>query len=341
MWIRRDFAGGEYGEFFVAELTLRHRVLGPVKLGGSDVQARRCGLTEHTGIRAHAHRDTLGTEDLGQGLRGRQVRECREQAPFRFRHAGTLPNERCFYNAHFTQGWSPEAPVLSIRQLCRSFREGGRIHRVLEGLDADIGAGERVAVMGRSGSGKSTLLNLISGIDRADSGAVRIGELEVSALGEPERTLFRRAHIGFVYQFFNLIPTLDVAENVRLVLELNGVRGRAARERSVAALSDVGLRARAHSAIDALSGGEQQRVAIARALVHAPKLLLADEPTGNLDDATAGEVLPVLLRLIRERGTTLVIVTHDEALTGTADRVLELREGRLHPRSEPHRPSAP
>ncbi|HEY1875591.1 MAG TPA: ABC transporter ATP-binding protein [Steroidobacteraceae bacterium] len=223
--------------------------------------------------------------------------------------------------------------MLTIRQLCRNFREGGRIHRVLDGLDAQIASGERVAVMGRSGSGKSTLLNLISGIDRADSGTVHIDGLEVTTLGEPARTLFRRAHIGFVYQFFNLIPTLDVAENVRLVLELNGVRGRAARERSVAALADVGLGARAHSAIDALSGGEQQRVAIARALVHAPKLLLADEPTGNLDDATAQELLPALLGLTRARGTTLVMVTHDEALAAAADRVLELREGRLHQRS--------
>jgi putative ABC transport system ATP-binding protein len=222
--------------------------------------------------------------------------------------------------------------MLSIRRLCRSFREGERVHRVLEALDAQVGSGERVAVMGRSGSGKSTLLNLISGIDYADSGSIHVDGLEVTGLGEPERTRFRRAHIGFVYQFFNLIPTLDVAENVRLVLELNGVRGRAARERSLAALADVGLRARAHSAIDTLSGGEQQRVAIARALVHTPKLLLADEPTGNLDDATAQELLPALLGLTRARGTTLVMVTHDEALAAAADRVLELREGRLHPR---------
>ena len=205
--------------------------------------------------------------------------------------------------------------MLSIRQLCRNFREGERIHRVLDRLDAEISSGERVAVMGRSGSGKSTLLNLISGIDRADSGTVQVDGLELTALGEPARTLFRRAHIGFVYQFFNLIPTLDVAENVRLVLELNGVRGRAARERSLAALEDVGQRA--------------------RALVHAPQLLLADEPTGNLDDATAQEVLPSLLALTRARGTTLVLVTHDEALAAAADRVLELREGRLHQRCTP------
>jgi putative ABC transport system ATP-binding protein len=230
--------------------------------------------------------------------------------------------------------------VLSIRQLCRSFREGERIHRVLDGLEAEIRSGERVAVMGRSGSGKSTLLNLISGIDRPDSGVIRVDACEVTALGEPARTLFRRARVGFVYQFFNLIPTLDVAENVRLVLELNGVHGRAARERSLAALDDVGLRARAHSAVDALSGGEQQRVAIARALVHAPTLLLADEPTGNLDAVTAREVLPALFALTRARGTTLVMVTHDEALAAAADRVLELRDGRLHERATVATPAA-
>jgi len=220
--------------------------------------------------------------------------------------------------------------VLDIRQLSRSFREGERVHRVLDGLSAHVAAGETLAIMGRSGSGKSTLLNLISGIDRADAGTVHIDGREVTALGEPERTLFRRAHIGFVYQFFNLIPTLDVAENVRLVLELNGVRGAAARTRSLAALTSVGLAARAASAVDALSGGEQQRVAIARALVHEPALLLADEPTGNLDEESAREVLAALLALSRARGATLVIVTHDAGLAGRADRVLELREGRLH-----------
>ena len=222
--------------------------------------------------------------------------------------------------------------MLRIRQLSRSFREGARVHRVLERLEAQVRSGERVAIMGRSGSGKSTLLNLISGIDRADSGTVEVDGVEVTGLGEPARTLFRRAHVGFVYQFFNLIPTLDVAENVRLVLELNGVRGTSARSRSLAALAGVGLATRAHSAVDQLSGGEQQRVAIARALVHEPQLLLADEPTGNLDDETAREVLPVLLSLTRARGATLVMVTHDEALAATADRVLELREGRLHER---------
>src|SRR5580700_5198264 len=184
--------------------------------------------------------------------------------------------------------------------------------------------------MGRSGSGKSTLLNLISGIDRPDSGSVHVDGLEVSALGEPARTLFRRTHVGFVYQFFNLIPTLDVAENVRLVLELNGLRGHAARTRSVA-----GLAARGRSAVTELSGGEQQRVAIGRALVHRPKLLLADEPTGNLDAETAQEVMPLLLSLTRAGGATLVMVTHDALLARRSDRVLELRDGRLHEQGVP------
>lgn len=200
---------------------------------------------------------------------------------------------------------------------------------MLDHAEADLANGEVVAVIGRSGSGKSTLLNLISGIDRPDSGSVEIDGVEVTSLAEPRLTLFRRKHIGFVYQFFNLVPTLDVEENVRLVLELNGVRGVQARERSASILREVGLGDRARSAVDQLSGGEQQRVAIARALVHEPQLLLADEPTGNLDEETARQVLPVLLSLARQRGATLLIVTHDAALARTADRVLELRDGRL------------
>lgn len=212
------------------------------------------------------------------------------------------------------------------------------MHRVLDQADAEFRNAEVAAVMGRSGSGKSTLLNLISGIDRPDSGSVRLGEVDVTALAEPGRTLFRRRHIGFVYQFFNLIPTLDVEENVRLVLELNGIRGAEARRRSAEMLVEVGLGDRLRSAVDKLSGGEQQRVAIARALVHRPAVLLADEPTGNLDEETAAQVLPVLLSLARLRGAALLIVTHDSALARMADRVLELREGRLQEVSglQPH-----
>src|SRR5690348_12620395 len=167
--------------------------------------------------------------------------------------------------------------MLRITDLCRSFREGDRVHHVLEGAGAQFADAEVAAIIGRSGSGKSTLLNLVSGIDRPDRGSVELDGVDVTSLPEPGLTLFRRKHIGFVYQFFNLVPTLDVEENVRLVLELNGVRGTVARERSAAVLRDVGLGDRARSAVDTLSGGEQQRVAIARALVHEPALLLADE----------------------------------------------------------------
>jgi len=223
-----------------------------------------------------------------------------------------------------------EGTVLSIRHLSKSFREGERVHQVLAGAEATIGRGEIVAITGRSGSGKSTLLNLVSGIDIPDEGSVALDGTEVTALAEPARTRFRRAHVGFIYQFFNLIPTLNVLENVRLVLELNGVRGTPARERTLAALESVGLRGRAGSAVDQLSGGEQQRVAIARAVVHRPALLLADEPTGNLDEATAREVVPALLAHARAGGATLLIVTHDAALARQAGRVLELRGGLLH-----------
>jgi putative ABC transport system ATP-binding protein len=221
--------------------------------------------------------------------------------------------------------------VLRIRDLSRSFREGQRVRRVLDHAEADIAAGEMVAIIGRSGSGKSTLLNLVSGIDHVDGGAIEFGGRIVSTLAEPERTLFRRRHVGFVYQLFNLLPTLDVEENVRLVLEVNGITGAAARRRSEALLHDVGLSDRLHSAVDVLSGGEQQRVAIARALVHEPALLLADEPTGNLDAETARDIVPLLRSLVGRSATTLLLATHDRSLARDADRILELTDGRLVP----------
>ena len=225
--------------------------------------------------------------------------------------------------------------MLAIRGLSRSFHEGARQHRVLDQLDADIARGETVAIMGRSGSGKSTLLNLVCGIDRPDSGTIDIDGERITALAERQRTLFRRRHLGFVYQFFNLIPTLDAEENVRLALELNGIRGAAARTRSRAMLAQVGLGDRAHSAPETLSGGEQQRVAIARALVHEPRLVLADEPTGNLDDESAENVMNLLQGLVTTRGATLLLATHARSVAGRADRVLELAEGRLRPACAP------
>lgn len=216
-----------------------------------------------------------------------------------------------------------------LREVCRSFGAGPRARRVLDHASARIAPGSQVAIIGKSGSGKSTLLNIISGIDHADAGGIEFGGCDLTAMGEPRRTLFRRRRIGFVYQFFNLLPTLDVEENVRLALELCGVRGREARRRSAAMLEQVGLGELLRSPVDVLSGGEQQRVALARALVHEPDLLLADEPTGNLDEATAAQVAPLLRRLARERGATLLMVTHDRALAGSLDRCLTLHDGQL------------
>ena len=220
-------------------------------------------------------------------------------------------------------------PHVRIRNLSRSYREGDRQRAVLRGLDADFGRGVTAALRGRSGSGKSTLLNLVSGIDTPDDGEVIIDGVTITAMSERDRTLFRRRHIGFVYQAFNLVPVLSAADNVRLVLELNGVRGRAAGARVTELLAAVGLESRARSYPDTLSGGEQQRVAIARALAHRPSLLLADEPTGNLDDATAEAVLRLLLGLVREGGGSMIVATHSAAVASVCDVVLELRDGLL------------
>lgn len=218
---------------------------------------------------------------------------------------------------------------IELRSLRRSFREGERVHVVLDGIDADFRRGEIVALRGRSGSGKSTLLNLIAGIDVPDAGDVSVAGVRLTALGERERTLFRRRHIGFVYQSFNLVPTLIVADNVRLVLELNGVPRKEASSRIGELLEAVGLADRADSYPDVLSGGEQQRVAIARALCHRPSVLLADEPTGNLDDRTAGSVLELLEGLVRDTGGTMIMATHSNAIAATCDRTLEIHNGRL------------
>jgi putative ABC transport system ATP-binding protein len=219
--------------------------------------------------------------------------------------------------------------VLTLDCVSRSFGAGEHRRCVLDRVSISIAAASETVIIGRSGSGKSTLLNLISGIDRPTSGTVTFDGLELSAMREPERTLFRRRRVGFVYQFFNLLPTLDVEENVRLVLSLDGVGAAQARRRSRALLERVGLGDRLHAPVDVLSGGEQQRVALARALVHEPALLLADEPTGNLDEITAAQIAPLLRELARERGATVVLVTHDRQLAAGADRCLTLREGTL------------
>jgi putative ABC transport system ATP-binding protein len=216
-----------------------------------------------------------------------------------------------------------------LRNLSRSFTEGERQHKVLIDASADFLKGQSVAIRGRSGSGKSTLLNLISGIDAPDSGQVEVAGLNITKMSERDRTLFRRKHIGFVYQSFNLLPTLSVADNIRLVLELNGVPYSETADRIDELLRAVDLAERAESYPDVLSGGEQQRVAIARALCHRPSLLLADEPTGNLDEQNAERVLLLLDTLVRKTGGTMIVATHSATIASYCDQVMELHDGKL------------
>jgi len=218
---------------------------------------------------------------------------------------------------------------IRLESLSKSFQEGTHTRVVLRDANAVFARGESVAIQGSSGSGKSTLLNVISGIDRADSGAVWLDGRNLTALDERQRTLFRRQNIGFVFQFFNLIPTLTVWENVVLPLELKGATAEETRRGTGATLDAVGLLDRRDTFPDRLSGGEQQRVVIARALVHDPLLVLADEPTGNLDEETGRQVMALLDQLTRQAGKNLILVTHSAKAAASADRVLYLRDGRL------------
>jgi putative ABC transport system ATP-binding protein len=231
--------------------------------------------------------------------------------------------------------------VLELQHVSKSYREARARRVVLDDVSLAIPRGEFVAVMGRSGTGKSTLLNLISGIDVADSGTILLDDTDISALGERDRTLKRRHAVGFVFQFFNLIPTLSVAENLMLPLELIGSPADAARERVANMLQRVDLATRAESFPDRLSGGEQQRVAVARALVHEPDLVLADEPTGNLDAETGRSVLALLCDMSRDAGKTLIIVTHSEEVAARAGRVLRIEDGRVHDASRDAPPVSP
>jgi putative ABC transport system ATP-binding protein len=220
-------------------------------------------------------------------------------------------------------------PAVELRQVSKSYREGDVERVVLRDVSLTVAAGEIVVLLGRSGSGKSSLLNLIAGIDAPTSGTVRVDGTDLTALDEQARTRFRRRHIGFVFQFFNLIPLLTVEENVLLPLDLNHRADAAGVARVRALLDRVGLGGRGDSFPDRLSGGEQQRVAVARALIHEPALVLADEPTGNLDAETAAGVLDLLDTLAREAGRTVVMVTHSREVIGVADRILSIHRGRL------------
>jgi ABC-type lipoprotein export system ATPase subunit len=221
------------------------------------------------------------------------------------------------------------AVILRARGLAKAFDEGGRRRVVLDGADLELVQGEQVAVLGASGSGKSTLLHLLGGIDDPDAGTVEVEGRDLFALSDAERTRVRRRRIGFVFQFFHLLPTLNVRDNVALPLELEGLPRAAARERAGEALTWVGLGDRGDGSPDRLSGGEQQRVALARALVTRPALILADEPTGNLDPERADGVLELLSRQARERSAALVMVTHSQQAARGVDRVLRLKGGRL------------
>jgi putative ABC transport system ATP-binding protein len=227
-----------------------------------------------------------------------------------------------------SNGSQPQ-PIVQIRGLSKAYEEGGTLRPVLDGVDLEIEPGELFVLLGKSGSGKSTLLNLMSGIDHPDGGQIIVGGADITAFNERQQTLFRRDHIGIIFQFFNLIPTLTVLENVTLPDELRGMSRRDGEHLGRRLLERVGLADRADTFPDKLSGGEQQRVAIARALAHEPMLVLADEPTGNLDEDTGRSVLALLLELTRDAGKTLVMATHNPDIVPLADRVCRIHEGKL------------
>ncbi len=219
--------------------------------------------------------------------------------------------------------------LIEVHELCKGYATGELRTEVLQGIELEVAAGEFVTLYGPSGSGKTTLLNIMAGVDAADSGSVQEDGLEVTAADERQLTTYRRDRVGYIFQFYNLIPTLTAHENVSLALELRGDRDAG---RSQKALDEVGLGDKGHRFPAQLSGGEQQRVAIARALVKEPQLVAGDEPTGNLDAHTSADIIELLHRLNQERGLTIVLATHDPELAGRGARVMELRDGLLHER---------
>jgi len=223
----------------------------------------------------------------------------------------------------------PASPLIRIRGLSKGYRRGGHVIPVLLDLDMDVVAGEFVALMGPSGSGKSTLLNLIAGIDKPSAGTIEIGGVDIADLSEGELADWRAANVGFVFQFYNLLPVLSAQDNVELPLLLTGLSSRQRTERARLVIGLVGLADRADHYPNELSGGQQQRVAIARALVSDPLLIVADEPTGDLDRVTGEEILGLLERLVVEMGKTIVMVTHDPKAAAHARRLVHLEKGVL------------
>ena len=221
------------------------------------------------------------------------------------------------------------APLIRIRHLAKAYRRGDQEIPVLSAIDLDVMPGEFVALMGPSGSGKSTLLNLIAGIDQPSAGTIEIGGVDIATLSEGQLADWRAANVGFIFQFYNLIPVLNAFENVELPLLLSDLSPRQRRERVAQVLELVGLSDRADHQPNELSGGQQQRVAIARALVTDPTLIVADEPTGDLDRVTGAEVLSLLDQLVKELGKTIVMVTHDPKAAARAGRMVHLEKGVL------------
>ncbi|MGA8655033.1 MAG: ABC transporter ATP-binding protein [Chthoniobacterales bacterium] len=219
--------------------------------------------------------------------------------------------------------------MIELKQVTRRYRQGENVVLALDRVDLHIDRFDIVAITGESGSGKSTLLHLLGGLDRPDEGEILVDSLALGAASERELTKYRRTKLGIIFQFFNLLPTLNVLENVCLPLELQGMSQRSAKIRAEELLELVGLQHRAKHFVHQLSGGEMQRTAIARAIIHRPKLVLADEPTGNLDGENAGQVLAVFEQIARERLTTLVIVTHSLEVAGVARRIVRLQSGRV------------
>ena len=219
--------------------------------------------------------------------------------------------------------------LVAVRNLCKSYRRGNQVIPVLENITLDIAAGEFLALMGPSGSGKSTLLNLLAGIDKADSGTIHIGGIDITSLTDAELASWRSLHVGFIFQFYNLIPVLNAFENVELPLLLTGLSRKERFAHVTTALSLVGLADRLDHNPSQLSGGQQQRVAIARAIVTDPSILVADEPTGDLDRVSAEEVLSLMDRLVHEFGKTIIMVTHDPRAASKAHVVRNLEKGEL------------
>jgi putative ABC transport system ATP-binding protein len=237
--------------------------------------------------------------------------------------AADLPGSTSFAHDEATPA------VVTIRNLSKYYVRGEQIIPVLVDIDLDIALGEYVALMGPSGSGKSTLLNLIAGIDKPSAGTISVAGVDIAQLGESDLAAWRAAHVGFIFQFYNLMPVLNAFDNVELPLLLTTLSRRDRRERVITTLALVGLTDRMDHYPNELSGGQQQRVAIARALISDPTLIVADEPTGDLDRVTAEEILGLLERLNRELGKTIIMVTHDPKAAEKAHRMVHLEKGVL------------